>query len=237
MYPDSPFPNGKTTEYNSHHTESNKTTSFEPTASTNALHTESIKNQKNTISSTQRTIGIILLCTVAVLLLCLTILGGISGILAGLLFGSPFILCGILCLTVKYRAGLWCAWTVYFCIDLYLRLATGINWSMIYITPYFEPSMNYLRLATAWIIFFVTLRLIAYTIRCFLKDAVSITKKHLILSVVIFLILQLLSRLLGSYLIYRWTNIISALLQWGIMWAVIGVGVSVIRYVQNKKRN
>ena len=53
--------------------------------------------------------------------------GGISG----LILSSPLILCGIICFAFKKNVGLWCAWAVFFCIDMYLRLATGINSSAI----------------------------------------------------------------------------------------------------------
>ena len=53
--------------------------------------------------------------------------GGISG----LVLSSPLILCGIICFIFKKNIGLWCAWAVFFCIDMYLRLATGINSSAI----------------------------------------------------------------------------------------------------------
>ena len=47
--------------------------------------------------------------------------GGISG----LVLSSPLILCGIICFIFKKNIGLWCAWAVFFCVDMYMRLATG----------------------------------------------------------------------------------------------------------------
>lgn len=78
--------------------------------------TSSEQEKRHTIA------GTILMCIGAVLLLTCLILAG--DLLAGLIYGLPFFLCGIICFTVKHRTGLWCGWAAYLCIDLYLRFAT-----------------------------------------------------------------------------------------------------------------
>lgn len=95
------------------------------------------------------TVGVILLCTAAVICLLLTLLDG--GLLAGLLFASPFLLCGIICLTVRRHTGLWCAWAVLGCVYAYLYYATGITWALVRMTPVYTPEMNYFRLLIAWL--------------------------------------------------------------------------------------
>ena len=92
-----------------------------------------------------RTAGMILLCFGALIALLIFLLGGGLG---GLLFALPFLLCGIICLTVRTRAGLWCAWVSYLCVDLYLRYATGITWQIIFSTIGYQPEWNYVRLAS-----------------------------------------------------------------------------------------
>ena len=77
--------------------------------------------------------GTVLLCTGAVILIFCLLLAG--DLLAGLLFASPFLICGIICFAVKRRVGLCCGWAVYLCIDLYLRFATGLSWTTIFMTP------------------------------------------------------------------------------------------------------
>ena len=57
-------------------------------------------------------------------LLLLTALGGF---LAGLVFSVPLFLCALICFTCRRRAGLWCAWLIYWCVNIYLRIATGIS--------------------------------------------------------------------------------------------------------------
>ena len=93
-------------------------------------------------------IGTVLLCTGAVIVLLFLLLFG--SIFSGLLFGAPFFLCGVICLTAKNRVGLWCGWAVYACVDLYLRFATGLSWTTISMTRLWTPEMNYARLAIAW---------------------------------------------------------------------------------------
>ena len=53
--------------------------------------------------------------------------GGISG----LVLSSPLILCGIICFIFKKNIGLWCAWAVFFCVDMYMRLATGTSSALV----------------------------------------------------------------------------------------------------------
>ncbi len=106
--------------------------------------------------------GTILLCTGAALLLICLILAG--DLLAGLIYASPFFICGIICFTAKRRAGLWCGWAAYGCIDLYLRFATGLSWTTIFMTHLWTAQMNYARLAIAWVQFIGMLVMIVCTV-------------------------------------------------------------------------
>ena len=106
--------------------------------------------------------GTVLLCTGAVIsILCLLLTGSL---LAGLLLASPFFICGIICFAVKRRAGLFCGWAVYLCLDLYLRFATGLSWTTIFMTPIWTAQMNYMRLFIAWVQFLVMLVMIICTV-------------------------------------------------------------------------
>ncbi len=186
-------------------------------------------------ASGKKTAGTILLCTAALILLLCTLLGGAGGLLLGLLFAAPFVICAVVCFKVKHYVGLWCAWIFYLFADVCLYLLTGIRWSLIRLTLLFEPSMNYGRLVIAWVLFFITLGLMVYTIRCFVKSSGSVSKKHMLVSGGVLLGLILLGRLLGPYLVYRWTQIFSLLLGWGRMWAMMILIVSVIKYCKRKK--
>jgi len=135
--------------------------------------------QKST--NTQKIVGVILLCFGAVVLLLLTILGGF---LSGLLFSSPFILCGIVCLVFKRNVGLWCAWALLFAVNVYLRYATNITWRLTRWTLNYEPSMNYMRLAFAWVELICYVAIVVVTVMRFRKKPLMPTKKTYILLVV-----------------------------------------------------
>ena len=120
-------------------------------------------------------IGTALLCTGAVIMLCLLLLGSIF---SGLLFGAPFFICGIICLTARSRAGLWCGWAVYACVDLYLRFATGLSWTTVFMTHLWTPEMNYMRLAIAWVQFLGMVLMTVCTVCSYRTLRLSATKKE-----------------------------------------------------------
>ena len=68
--------------------------------------------------------GTILFCMAFLVTILLMVAGG--GF-AGLIFASPFLVCGIICLAFKKNVGLWCAWAVYVLFDIYMSYATGIS--------------------------------------------------------------------------------------------------------------
>lgn len=107
-----------------------------------------------------KTAGIILFGLAAFTVLLLTVMGSFA---AGLLFASPFLVCGIICMVCKRNAGLWCAWAAVMLVDLYLRYATGLSWGTVFLTFRWTYRMNYARLAIAWVQFLVVLTLICVT--------------------------------------------------------------------------
>lgn len=109
-------------------------------------------------------VGVILLCFGALVVFLLFLLGG--GLFS-LLYGLPFLSCGIICLTVRSRAGLWCAWAAWLCVELYLRYATGLCWETILLTLSWTAKMNYMRLIIAWVMALVPALLIFCTVRSF----------------------------------------------------------------------
>lgn len=97
--------------------------------------------------SPRKVAGTVLFCMGFLTALLLSLLGGLA---AGLVFASPFLVCGGLCFLFRRRAGLWCGWAVCFLIDLYLRYGSGITWRLTWVTLSFTPQMNYARLFIAW---------------------------------------------------------------------------------------
>ena len=138
---------------------------------------------------TRKIIGTILLCFGALIWLLFTFLGSF---LEGILFGSPFLLCGIICLSCQKNAGLWCAWAVFLMVNLYLRYATGITWHLVLFTLNYEPSMNYARLAFAWLEVLCTAVLVLVTVLRFQKKQLALTKRGRILYIAGWIALALL---------------------------------------------
>ena len=117
-------------------------------------------------------VGVILLCMgfLAALLLALA-----GGLLEGLVVMLPFAICGVICLTVKRRTGLWCAWVAYLTVELYLRWATGITWRLTLWTFRFEPEMNYMRLLIGWVQLLVMLLMMVATVRSLGREPLTLT--------------------------------------------------------------
>lgn len=91
------------------------------------------------------TAGIILLC--CALLVCL-LLGNQWGFLAGVFFASPLFICGILCLVLKRRRGLWCCWVLFFFAlrQVYIGTGAGLSSGWVYLASAFSSpaSAHYL---------------------------------------------------------------------------------------------
>lgn len=123
----------------------------------------------------RKTTGMILLCVAFLVWLLLTALGGP---LEGLILAAPFLLCSAICFLCHRRTGLFCAWAVYLCVELYLRWATGISWTLTLQTLTFEPWMNYARLATAWVQLLVMLLMFFFTIRSFRSVCIDLKNRR-----------------------------------------------------------
>lgn len=94
----------------------------------------------------KKTVGVVLLCFAALLLILLAAFGDV---LAGLVLAAPFVACGLICLLVRRRVGLWCSWVVYFFVDMYLRFSSGINWYYVFVSQIYAPDMV-VHLIVAW---------------------------------------------------------------------------------------
>jgi transcriptional regulator with XRE-family HTH domain len=133
-------------------------------AETAASQTPNEQSAERKDLGTQKIIGVVLLCFACLIALVLFFMGG--GLFS-LLVATPFLACGLICLKVRHRTGLWCAWAVWLSVELYLRYATGIHWQNILMTHLWEPSWNYIRLAFAWVMAVIPVVLILCTARSF----------------------------------------------------------------------
>ena len=129
------------------------------------------REKRHTIAGT-----ILLGIGAALLFICLILAGDL---LAGLIYGLPFFLCGIICFTVKHRTGLWCGWAAYLCIDFYLRFATGLSWTTVFMTHLWTYEMNYARLAVAWMQLLAMLAMIVCTVRSYRALRLPAAKKEI----------------------------------------------------------
>lgn len=123
------------------------------------IHSQQIiKAESSAPNTTQKTAGIILLCFGGLIWLMITLLGDI---LSGLVFASPFLFCGLICLFVLKNAGLWCSWAVYCIADVYLRAATGANLILVFRSFQYEIGLT-AHVLIAWIqlICYLTLSII-----------------------------------------------------------------------------
>lgn len=153
---------------------------------------DSVMNEKH-----HSVTGTILLCTGLVVMIICSILAG--NMLAGLLVASPLIICGIICLIVKRRAGLCCAWVVYLCVDLYLRLAVGISWTTIFMTHLWTAQINYARLVIAWAQFIGMITMIVCTARSYRTLKLPMTKKEVTWLIIGWLVVLVILPIIMSY--------------------------------------
>lgn len=133
--------------------------------------------QKQGVSGGQKIAALVLFLFGLMVFFAFLFLGG--G-LVSLSFAAPFWLCAAICVIFRKHAGLWCGWAVYFCSALYLRLATGISWSLVLLTHLYEPSWNFIRLAVAWAELAVILVLLAVTVLRFRRLPLATGRETLI---------------------------------------------------------
>lgn len=135
--------------------------------------------------SGRKTAGAILLCMGFLVLLLLSVLGAFAG---GLIFASPFIICGLICLCLRRLPGLWCAWALYLFVTLYLQYASGVTWVFAlnsYLWKYSELTLQMI-VATALLAALIALMLTtAYCLRHPHIDLRQNWKKPLIAAIVI----------------------------------------------------
>ena len=190
--------------------------------------------------------GTILFCMAFLVTILLFVAG--AG-LAGLIFASPFLVCGIICFTFRKNVGLWCVWAAYVLFDIYMSYATGINRASVLHTLQWTHHMNYMRLAFAWILVISLLIMMAITIIRLGKNSEineQKIKKHMLISWLVVVVLQavamiwprtglfayILANIFDLDVVYR---IITLLLSWTRIVAVTVALVHTVRFLRRKK--
>lgn len=181
--------------------------------------------------------GTILFCMAFLIILVFTMLAGIG---VGFFFAVPFIVCGIICFIFKQNVGLWCAWAIYFMLDMYLRMATGVNKSIIYHTYYYTLSDNSatLHLIIGWTLYIILAVLTLLTVLRFKNKPLEMTRKTrnlLFIGIGIAVIIKLLQIVLptSAYYSYYLAHIISLesvhTIIFGLIdWVKVGVVVALV---------
>ena len=127
---------------------------------------------------TRKIVGTILLCFGVLIGILIALFGGTLG---GFILALPLFVCGAICLTVKHRTGLWCAWTLYIGFALYMRYATGLVAWNIFRTLSWTVRDNYLRLLFSWIIALLLLTMIACTLFSYRTLTIRWKRRNIVL--------------------------------------------------------
>ena len=191
--------------------------------------------QKESMSG-KKIAGTMLMCTAFLVVLVCTILAGGDGLLAGILLAVPFVACGIICFTVKRHTGLWCLWTIYIFVDSYLRWATGISWKLVLWTSHFKAGTYTVQLIIAWVEAVAILALFGYTVFALAKEPARVSKRRVFALSAGAAVLMLLGWFVGKLLVYRFTMLLVALLDWAIVAMVVAAVVAIIRYLRSLKQ-
>lgn len=155
-------------------------------------------------------VGSVLLCFAGLTFLLITLYFGLLvGFTAAVLPG----LCGLLCLVCRKRPGLWCAWTVFAAVTLYLQIVNGVNWLTLLsamvngllwkdtTAGLFSPAV----LAVSGLELLLTAGLTVWTCRAFRELRVARTRRNLLLLIAGWLVclpgFYLLSMLLDRVLL------------------------------------
>lgn len=159
----------------------------------------------------RKTVGLVLFCLAAAVWLVFTLLGGF---LEGLVFASPFILCGLVCVIFKKNVGLWCAWTIFCTVNMYLRYATGITWRLTLVTLHYDPRWNYMRLAIAWLEVACVVALLVVTVVRLGKEPLAMSKKNVAIVIALWVLFGLTWIRLSIDPLSLWGNLYYYLSDW-----------------------
>lgn len=201
-------------------------------------------NEKQSGFPPRKIAGIILMFMAFFITILFMVAGG--GF-SGLIFATPFIVCGIICFACKRNIGLWCTWAVYFLFDIFMSYATGINRANVLHSLRWTPEMNYMRLAFAWFLVISLAIMIVITVLRFRKcpsDDVKKLKKHLIISWIAVVIVQGIAMIWPRTDFYKYilANIISLGMAYRLMsiifdWAkIIAFTVTLIHTIRYMRR-
>ena len=130
--------------------------------------------------------AIILLCMAFLVWLVLTALGGA---LEGLILAVPFLVCAVICFTVKRRTGLWCAWVLYGITDMILYFSTSLRWRFLFRPAVYEYYSG-LHFILAFVQIGIMAALVIGTMISFRESVKILPKKRLAAGWLLWAVLQ-----------------------------------------------
>jgi len=197
--------------------------------------------------------GIILFCMAFLTELVCTAMGGM---LEGLVFASPFLLCGIICFVFRRNVGLWCAWTVFVIADVYLSLATASSRGLFSLPMLFTHRLQYsspISIIVSAVLVFLLLLLFTVTLIRFRKLQLEPHRKRILLLALgwlIWLLIPVLWQLFvpsspaisaeDGYKIFRVLHVLNVLVDWiriPLFTTLCVRTLGVLRACRCKKRN
>lgn len=90
----------------------------------------------------------------------------------------PFLFCAVICFTFRNHIILCCGWTVFFVIDMFIRLNSGNHWGCVLATFNSNSKLENSQLALAWIQILILAILISTTVYSFGKKSIFDIKKQ-----------------------------------------------------------
>lgn len=137
------------------------------------------------------------------------LLGAVLGILLLLMNGghitliliTPLLLCGVICLSARRRAALWCGWTLFFWLDYFLRISVGVTWQILLIDPEFRTEHGLsVQSSVAWFLLLWIAALLFLTAVSYRKLRLPPGKENLCKLAVLLAAALILCPLLSSFL-------------------------------------
>lgn len=216
-----------------------------PTNRAENVMVASVDNSQKTENSQRKITGTILLCMAFVVVMFFLAIGGGLG---GLVFASPFLICGILCFVLKKNVGLWCAWVVYALLDMYLLRTTSVSrigFLLFLLRPQDGISMGVI---VSGILVIYLILMIVVTVLCFRKKpfaSMQQGKKQMIEAWIVFAVLQCVAMIWGnsqlykhiienSYEMYGILSLVSFVLSWSKIITLTVALVLTARFIFNK---
>ena len=202
-------------------------------------------------NSREKKIGKGLLIAGVISIFAFILLGlGITGVFVAV----PLFICSIIYYKAKKDHFFYCLWAVIPIVDLFVRFAMGISWTMIRQTLQWRELLGYHRLAISWVQFIVIFSLIIFSIIKYSKEKIEIDtrfKRNFIAAALGFTFLLLgelltepyvIKLLMNSsdynsteYAIVSVTNVVFNLADWIRMYLFVDITAKIIQYVKTMR--